>query len=161
MSACGPCRWPSPRQAELALGSFPDRRDWMLFSEAYADPNSGASLPDTGESRSARSAAGRSRTRARTRCSGDIANLKAALDAAGIAEGFMNSVAPASCARFGNEYYETDEELLYACADAMREEYKAIVDAGLILQLDDPAIAENWDQISPTSRRSRPTGASR
>ena len=58
----------------------------------------------------------------------------------------MNSVAPASCARFANEYYETDEELLYACADAMREEYKAIIDAGLILQLDDPAIAESWDQ---------------
>ena len=61
----------------------------------------------------------------------------------------MNSVAPASCARFGNEYYATDEELLYACADAMREEYTAIIDAGLILQLDDPAIAENWDQINP------------
>ena len=61
----------------------------------------------------------------------------------------MNSVAPASCARFGNEYYSTDEEFLYACADAMREEYQAIIDAGLILQLDDPAIAENWDQVNP------------
>jgi 5-methyltetrahydropteroyltriglutamate--homocysteine methyltransferase len=58
----------------------------------------------------------------------------------------MNSVAPASCARFPNEHYKSDEELLYACADAMREEYKAIIDAGLIVQLDDPAIAENWDQ---------------
>ena len=58
-------------------------------------------------------------------------------------------MAPGSCARFGNEYYENDEELIYACADAMREEYQAIIDAGLILQLDDPAIAENWDQIVP------------
>ena len=38
---------------------------------------------------------------------------------------------------------------MFACADAMRHEYKAIVDAGLILQLDDPAIAENWDSIDP------------
>ena len=61
----------------------------------------------------------------------------------------MTSVAPASCARIGNEYYKTDEEFIFACADAMREEYKAIIDAGLVLQLDDPAIAENWDQINP------------
>jgi 5-methyltetrahydropteroyltriglutamate--homocysteine methyltransferase len=39
--------------------------------------------------------------------------------------------------------------MLQACADTMREEYMAIVDAGLILQLDDPAIAENWDHINP------------
>jgi 5-methyltetrahydropteroyltriglutamate--homocysteine methyltransferase len=38
---------------------------------------------------------------------------------------------------------------VFACADAMREEYRAIVDAGLILQLDDPSIAENFDQITP------------
>ena len=79
----------------------------------------------------------------------DIAHFKAALDAAGLADGFMNAVAPGSCSRFGNEFYASEEELLYACADAMREEYQAIIDAGLILQLDDPAIAENWDQINP------------
>jgi len=38
---------------------------------------------------------------------------------------------------------------MYAVGEAMREEYKAIVDAGLILQLDDPAIAENWDMVNP------------
>jgi 5-methyltetrahydropteroyltriglutamate--homocysteine methyltransferase len=79
----------------------------------------------------------------------DIANFKAGLQAAGMTEGFMTSVAPGSASRIGNKYYATDEEFLYACADAMREEYKAIVDAGLILQLDDPAIAENWDMINP------------
>ena len=61
----------------------------------------------------------------------------------------MTSVAPGSASRIGNAYYKTDEEFLFACADAMREEYKAIVDAGLILQLDDPAIAENWDMVNP------------
>jgi 5-methyltetrahydropteroyltriglutamate--homocysteine methyltransferase len=79
----------------------------------------------------------------------DIARFKAALAAAGVEEGFMTAIAPASASRIGNMYYKTDEELLYACADAMREEYKAILDAGLIVQLDDPAIAENWDQINP------------
>ena len=58
-------------------------------------------------------------------------------------------MAPGSCARFGNEFYDNDEEMIYACAAAMREEYQAIIDAGLTLQLDDPAIAENWDQIVP------------
>ena len=61
----------------------------------------------------------------------------------------MTSVAPGSASRIGNDYYKTDDEFLFACADAMREEYKAIIDAGLILQLDDPSIAENWDQINP------------
>jgi 5-methyltetrahydropteroyltriglutamate--homocysteine methyltransferase len=79
----------------------------------------------------------------------DIAHFKAALEAQGLKDGYLNSVAPGSCARFGNEYYDDDETLIYACADAMREEYTAIIEAGLMLQLDDPAIAENWDQINP------------
>jgi 5-methyltetrahydropteroyltriglutamate--homocysteine methyltransferase len=79
----------------------------------------------------------------------DIANFNAALGAAGVAEGFMTAVAPASCARIGNTYYKSEEEFLHACADAMREEYKAIVDAGIILQLDDPCLAEGWDQVNP------------
>ena len=66
----------------------------------------------------------------------------------------MTSIGPASCARIGNRHYKSDDEFVFACADAMREEYKAIIDAGLILQIDDPAIAENFDQINPepTSR---------
>jgi 5-methyltetrahydropteroyltriglutamate--homocysteine methyltransferase len=79
----------------------------------------------------------------------DIAHLKTALAAAGIEEGFMTAIAPGSAARLGNLHYKTDDEFLFACADALREEYKAIVDAGLILQLDDPGIAENWDAIVP------------
>ena len=71
------------------------------------------------------------------------------MEATGATEGFLNSVAPASCARIANEFYDTDEEIIYACADAMREEYEAIIEAGLVVQLDDPAIAENWDQIVP------------
>ena len=61
----------------------------------------------------------------------------------------MTSIAPGSTTRMANAYYKTDEEFLFAAADAMREEYRAIVEAGLILQLDDPALATNWDMINP------------
>ena len=61
----------------------------------------------------------------------------------------MTSIAPGSASRIGNFYYKTEEEFLFACAEAMRHEYKAIIDAGLVLQLDDPSTAESWDQVNP------------
>lgn len=79
----------------------------------------------------------------------DIANLKTGLDAAGITTGFLTALSPGSASRIGNEYYATEEEFIYTWADVLREEYKAITDAGLIVQIDDPSIAENWDQINP------------
>lgn len=51
---------------------------------------------------------------------------------------------------FHNEYYATDEEYLFALAGAMKEEYKAVVDAGFILQVDDPALPDTYDMIVPT-----------
>jgi 5-methyltetrahydropteroyltriglutamate--homocysteine methyltransferase len=132
---------------ELVLTSFADRRDRQRFAAAYADPESGIT---TGP-----------RARVWPICVGpltyigqqaiaeDIANFKAGLDACGLEDGFMTSIAPGSASRISNAYYKTDEEFIFACAEAMREEYKSILDAGLILQLDDPSIAENWDQINP------------
>ena len=61
----------------------------------------------------------------------------------------MTAVAPGSAYRIPNTYYQSDEEFLYAWAEALREEYKAILDAGLVLQLDDPAVADNWDMVNP------------
>jgi 5-methyltetrahydropteroyltriglutamate--homocysteine methyltransferase len=142
-------RLAQPRPGGLALGSFRERRDRQLFRDAYADPASGASLPDTGQTRRAPVCTGPITYQGAQAVQRDVANLQAAVAAAGASGGFLNSVAPGSCMRFGNEYYASDEELLYACADAMREEYRAIVDAGLILQLDDPAMAESWDTMSP------------
>ncbi|HJU15862.1 MAG TPA: cobalamin-independent methionine synthase II family protein [Stellaceae bacterium] len=135
------------RPGEIVLTSQDDRRDRQLFAAAYADPDSGVSMgprPATGPVCVAPlTYTGQAALQA------DIANLKAALSAAGIAEGFMTAVAPGSAYRIGNAYYKDDEEFLYACAEAMREEYKAIVEAGLILQLDDPATATGWDMINP------------
>jgi 5-methyltetrahydropteroyltriglutamate--homocysteine methyltransferase len=138
-----------PRPGNLGLGNFRQRRDRQLFGEAYADPASGVSLPDTGQSLRAPVVRGPITYTGADAVQRDIANLRAALDAAGLADGYLNSVAPGSCARFGNEYYASDEDLLQACADAMAHEYRAIIDAGLILQLDDPGLAESWDTMNP------------
>ena len=71
----------------------------------------------------------------------DIANLKAAAEANGVEEAFMTAVSPSDVeGQQPNEFYDSDEAYLFAIADAMHEEYKAIVDAGLILQIDDPRL---------------------
>ncbi|MGE0564911.1 MAG: cobalamin-independent methionine synthase II family protein [Pseudolabrys sp.] len=72
----------------------------------------------------------------------DIHNLKAAAKAAGVAEDrlFLPATAPAGVGV--NEYYKTEEEFLYAVAAALNEEYRAIVDAGLLLQVDDPFMSD-------------------
>jgi len=135
------------RPGEVVLTSFFDRRDRTRFARAYADPDSGIT---TGPRPASHPVCVAPLTyTGREAIAGDIARFKVALAAAGVGDVFMTAIAPASASRIGNAYYKTEEELLYACADAMREEYKAILDAGLILQLDDPAIAENWDQINP------------
>jgi len=135
------------RPGEIALTSQDDRRDRRRFAEAYGDPESGVSMgprPSTGPVCVAPlSYTGHAALHA------DIANLQAALSAAGVAEGFITAVAPGSAYRIGNRHYRSDEEFLYACAEVMREEYKAIVNSGLILQLDDPATATGWDMITP------------
>ena len=76
----------------------------------------------------------------------DINNLKAALERCGAEEGFMTAISPTHPANaIPNEYYRTAEEYQMALADALREEYRAIVDAGLVLQVDDPLIANYYD----------------
>jgi 5-methyltetrahydropteroyltriglutamate--homocysteine methyltransferase len=80
----------------------------------------------------------------------DIDNFKAALKAAGAEQGFLPVASPTSVIPDRrNEYYKSDEALLYAIADAMREEYRAIVDAGLFLQLDDARLAVTYDRMVP------------
>jgi len=132
---------------EVVLTSFADRRDRQRFADAYGDPDSGIT---TGPRPSLWPVCvGPLTYTGQAAIQADIAGFKAALQAAGVTEGFMTSIAPGSAARIANRHYKTDEEFLFACADAMRHEYQAIVDAGLVLQLDDPAIAENWDMVNP------------
>jgi len=80
----------------------------------------------------------------------DIANLKAAMEAEGVTEGFLPVVAPASC--FPNlidEHYGSQEAALMGVAEALREEYRAIVDAGLYVQVDDAFIPFMYDVLVP------------
>jgi 5-methyltetrahydropteroyltriglutamate--homocysteine methyltransferase len=104
------------RPGEIVLTSQDNRRDRQLFAAAYADPESGVSMgprPATGPvCVAALTDTGHAALQA------DIANLKTALAAAGIEEGFMTAVAPGSAYRVGNRYYKTDEEFLYACAES-------------------------------------------
>ncbi|HEV7665976.1 MAG TPA: cobalamin-independent methionine synthase II family protein [Chloroflexota bacterium] len=75
----------------------------------------------------------------------DIANFRAALTSVDVAEAFMPVVAPASFVREAiNEYYPSEEAYVYAIADALHQEYQAIIDAGLLLQVDDAVLATMW-----------------
>ena len=137
--------------ADLALTSFANRRDWQKFGEFYQDPESSGSLMGS----AARRPVGRPACTGPIKYTGhaalqaDIENLKKALAATGAEEGFMCSIGPGSFARGVDLYYKTEEEFLFASADAMRDEYKAIVDAGIVLQIDDPSLPDNWDMINP------------
>lgn len=130
----------------VVLDGFGFRRDRALFSEAYNDPSSGIT---TGSQPAFPKVVAPISYTGQEAIASDIANLKAGLAASGAKEGFITSLSPGSASRIGNEYYKNDEELLWAWADVMREEYLPIIEAGLILQIDDPSIAENWDQINP------------
>ncbi len=75
----------------------------------------------------------------------DIDHFKSALQCANAEEAFLPAVAPGTMEHWmKNDFYPNDEAYLFAIADAMHEEYKAIVDAGFILQIDDPDLADAW-----------------
>jgi 5-methyltetrahydropteroyltriglutamate--homocysteine methyltransferase len=76
----------------------------------------------------------------------DIANLKSALGGVDVAEAFLSANSPGTIEHWLlNEYYQSDEEFVFAIADVMHEEYQAIVDAGFLLQIDDPDLPDGWN----------------
>jgi 5-methyltetrahydropteroyltriglutamate--homocysteine methyltransferase len=83
----------------------------------------------------------------------DIDNLKTALQGLTVEEVFMPAVAPSGAGT--NQYYRTEEEYLYAVAEALRAEYQAIVDAGFIVQIDDPFLTDvySYSRLSAAERR--------
>ena len=84
----------------------------------------------------------------------DIDNFKAALAKVKVEEAFLPVAAPASVIPDRkNEYYKTDDECLQAVAAAMRTEYKAIIDAGFIVQLDDARTATTYDRMVPPASK--------
>ncbi len=138
-----PPRRSSP--GNIQLTAFLDRRDRHLFAEAYADPRSGVA---TGRTATAfPTTTGAITYRGQEAVAADARNLRSALRDG--ERGFLTAIAPGSAARVRNEYYSTDAEHMAAWGQALREEYREITDNGLLLQLDDPSLAENWDQINP------------
>jgi 5-methyltetrahydropteroyltriglutamate--homocysteine methyltransferase len=80
----------------------------------------------------------------------DIDNFKSALKDVKVEEAFLPVAAPASVIPDRkNEYYKTDEELIRAIGAAMRTEYRTIIDAGFVLQLDDARAAVTYDRMVP------------
>ncbi|AWE41784.1 MULTISPECIES: cobalamin-independent methionine synthase II family protein [unclassified Actinobaculum] len=141
---------PAASESKVQLQPFSERRDWTRFRDAYSDPASGihtanskatafpiitAPITYIGQEAVQR----------------DIELTLKALKANGLsaADGFVAALSPGSASRIGNDYYKNDVEVVNACADALHEEYKAITDAGLTVQIDDPSIAEAWDQVNP------------
>ncbi len=134
----------------VRLTTFPpDRRDWTIFKAAYTDPTSGISLggqhtfPPAATSEIAYSDLGRELV------AQDTANFRSALDASGYGTGFITSLSPGSGSRIVDDHYGDEDAFLDAWVEVMRPEYEAIAAAGLLVQVDDPSFAENWDQINP------------
>jgi 5-methyltetrahydropteroyltriglutamate--homocysteine methyltransferase len=152
------------RQVELEGGTmYPPSRDRQAFPGAYAamdalenasvnesNAAAGAELPDeqaaaeglgvawvcTGPLKYDRAAVDR-----------DIANFKSAMEGLDVVDGFLPVVAPASAYWLQNEHYSSEEEFVFALADALKEEYRAIVDAGLLVQVDDAVMMHEADTM--------------
>jgi 5-methyltetrahydropteroyltriglutamate--homocysteine methyltransferase len=80
-----------------------------------------------------------------TALAADIANLKAAMAGRDVVEAFMPAVSPSNLVNWNrNLFYQTEEEYLYAVGEALREEYQAVIAAGLVLQIDDPLLSSYY-----------------
>ena len=83
----------------------------------------------------------------------DVQNLKDAIKDVSVAGAFLPVVAPCSIApSYGNEYYKSEEDFLFALAEAQHEEYKIITDAGLIVQVDDAILTNLYDAVVDSGR---------
>ena len=123
-----------PRSAGREYLAFPDYYAW---SERIAEPFGGRG----GRGRGVDTCTGPVSYKGHEAVQADIANLKAATTGRAHEDVFMPAISSAYvAATFANEYYRSHEEYEKAVSDAMREEYKAIVDAGFILQIDDPRL---------------------
>ena len=144
---------PTGSVAQLLTSS----QDWKDFDEFYRAAMEGGTLFE--QTRSTQQQTG-GQARLDWVCTGPIAYrgqqalkteidlLREALGGTSAAEAFLTSTAPASLEPGRkNRYYKTEEEFVYALADAMAVEYRAIVNAGFLLQVDDAWLAALWDRI--------------
>ena len=140
-----------PANTPMPVAKVADTKDWRDFSGYYGEvfmPSFMAKRWAKAMTRSPLVCAGPVSYTGHEAVATDIKNLKAGMASAGVEYGFMNSTSPGS-AFLDNQYYDSDEEYLFALADALHEEYKAITDAGLELQIDDPVLVDEWAKGAP------------
>ncbi|MDE2285414.1 MAG: cobalamin-independent methionine synthase II family protein [Hyphomicrobiales bacterium] len=117
-------------------------RDQQMFADFYAEYFPTQKLPKRGTV----VCVGPLAYKGQAALQKDIAIFKAALKDATVSGAFLPVVAPASAVpRHTNEYYKDDEEFLFKLAEALREEYKTIIDAGLLVQIDDAFLPYMYD----------------
>ncbi len=134
----------SPGAARLR--SSASRRDWTRFGDFYQEYFRTARFATTSLQPAF---TGPITYQGQAAVKADIENFKVALGGVRAEDVFMTAVAPGSFARGRNYYYRSDEEFLFALAEALREEYTAILAAGFVLQLDDPGLPDTWDLMDP------------
>jgi 5-methyltetrahydropteroyltriglutamate--homocysteine methyltransferase len=143
-----------PRPPGASVKILMDSADWIEFSDFYRDAMEGGTLFEQ-----TRSAPDQLRTmdwgcdgaiayKGQDQLQREIDSLKAALGTKPTTDAFLTSTAPASLEPGReNSYYKTQEEFVYALAEAIRVEYEAIVEAGFLLQVDDAWLPALWDRI--------------
>lgn len=134
---------------DVQLAGFAHRRDMARFPNAYFGPDATVAMGSSIDVQP--TATGPLSYIGQDAVSADATNLVAALQKNGrdANTGFITAIAPGSASRISNAYYDTEEDFIKAWVPVLREEYKAILDAGLLLQIDDPSLAESYDQITP------------
>jgi 5-methyltetrahydropteroyltriglutamate--homocysteine methyltransferase len=134
------------RRAPVGAAPAPLRRDFREFAEFYQE----AYPAFVGGGRLAQPmCTGPISYKGHAALQFDIDNLRSALAGVEVAEAFLPAIAPGTFGRGQNQYYRTEEEFLFAIGAALREEYRAIVEAGFILQIDDPGLPDTWDLLDP------------
>src|SRR5579872_7237173 len=134
-----------PIKADTA-NPFKRGADRERFAEFYAELDAHDGVATTSES----ICVGPIKYTGQAELQRDIDNFKVALKSVKVEEAFLPVAAPASVIPDRkNEYYSSDDELLAAIGEAMRAEYKMIVDAGFIVQIDDARNAVTYDRMVP------------
>jgi 5-methyltetrahydropteroyltriglutamate--homocysteine methyltransferase len=139
----------TPEEAQDPLATRSMGRDFAAFPEFYAEyfPTQGLRVPSGNVTNVCN---GPIRYIGQEQVQRDIGNLKAAVAKVNVEDAFLPVVAPASAFPFyKNEYYPDEQSLLFALAEALRDEYKAVLDAGLRVQIDDAFLPWTYERIVP------------
>ena len=136
---------PSSSAGGLWARRIDTRREWRAFREYYQEYLPRA-MPPSAPPTVCR---GPISYKGQAALQRDLEAFKAALQGVDVEEAFVPAIAPAMVGRGQNQHYATEEEYVFAIAEALKTEYRAIVDAGFILQIDDPGLGETWDMMIP------------